>query len=78
PNASVEWTLTGDGKITSKDSKFNAKGEAYLNGQGKSPFNNSINVEAKAFNQILKASAKISIYESRGILAHPTGNKNGG
>ncbi|MCV3396131.1 hypothetical protein L8V93_08330, partial [Campylobacter lari] len=36
PNASVEWTLTGDGKITSKDSKFNAKGEAYLNGQGKS------------------------------------------
>ncbi|MGJ0198599.1 inverse autotransporter beta domain-containing protein, partial [Campylobacter lari] len=78
PNASVEWTLSGDGKITSKDSKFNAKGEAYLNGQGKSPFNNSINVEAKAFNQVLKASAKISVFQTRGILGHPTGNRNGG
>ncbi len=42
------------------------------------PFKNSIGVEAKTFNQTLKASAKISVYISRGILAHPTGKKYGG
>ncbi|MCV3498493.1 inverse autotransporter beta domain-containing protein [Campylobacter lari] len=61
PNASVEWTLTGDGKITSKDSKFNAKGEAYLNGQGKSPFNNSINTNAKSLGQSLNLGTKIQV-----------------
>ncbi|HEB9289722.1 TPA: inverse autotransporter beta domain-containing protein [Campylobacter coli] len=78
PNASVEWTLSGDGTIVSKSATFDNEGKAYLNGQGKSPFNNSINVEAKAFNQTLKASAKISVFQTRGILAHPTGNLNGG
>ncbi|MCV3454703.1 hypothetical protein L8W55_07895, partial [Campylobacter sp. FU_520] len=34
----------------------------------------SINVEAKAFNQVLKASAKISVYEMRGILGESTGH----
>ncbi|WP_393924761.1 inverse autotransporter beta domain-containing protein, partial [Campylobacter lari] len=62
PNASVEWTLTGDGKITSKDSKFNAKGEAYLNGQGKSPFNNSINVIFNALNQRINKALAIRSY----------------
>ncbi|MFG5110794.1 hypothetical protein, partial [Campylobacter lari] len=61
-NASVEWTLTGDGKITSKDSKFNAKGEAYLNGQGKSPFNNSINVVFNALNQKINKTLVIKSY----------------
>lgn len=61
PNASVEWTLSGDGKITSKDSKFNAKGEAYLNGQGKSPFNNSINTNAKSLGQNLSLKTKIQV-----------------
>ncbi|AJC92196.1 hypothetical protein (DUF3442 domain) [Campylobacter subantarcticus LMG 24377] len=59
PNASVEWTLSGDGKITSKDNKFNTKGEAYLSGQGKSPFNNSINVVFKSLGKELNQEIKI-------------------
>ncbi|HEG2607265.1 inverse autotransporter beta domain-containing protein [Campylobacter sp. W0066.1] len=62
PNASVEWTLSGDGKINSKDSKFNAKGEAYLNGQGKSPFNNNINVVFNALNQRMNKALAIKSY----------------
>ncbi|EGK7485484.1 hypothetical protein IO409_001124 [Campylobacter lari] len=39
---------------------------------------NHINILAKAFNQVLKANAKISVFQTRGILGHPTGNRNGG
>ncbi|HEC1748440.1 TPA: hypothetical protein R1707_001169 [Campylobacter lari] len=35
-------------------------------------------MEAKAFNQVLKVNAKISVFQTRGILGHPTGNRNGG
>ncbi|MBF7060268.1 inverse autotransporter beta domain-containing protein [Campylobacter volucris] len=61
PNANVEWTLSGDGKITSKDSKFNAQGEAHLNGQGKSPFNNSINLKVSSNRSDDKLIKNISI-----------------
>ncbi|MCR8709099.1 hypothetical protein, partial [Campylobacter sp. RM5063] len=60
PNASVTWSVKGDGNIKTKDQKFNAEGKAFLNGEGKSPFNTDIEIQAQSLGKNLSKKIKIA------------------